>query len=366
MNKRIKILFTIPNFNTAGSGKVVYDLVKGLDKSIFEPEICCFHNKGEFFKTIQELGVKIHLFQFAAPYRPFISFPFRVLKIYKFFKTHHFDLIHSWHWSSDISEPLAAKLAGIPFVYTKKAMGWGNRSWLWRSKLSTKIIAINNDMLVQFFSKMKHKTNQIPLGVDTDYFRPMPKIYITPEGINIDKSDFVIVSVANLVPVKGLEVLLKAVQQINDKSIKVFIIGNDQNEYAQELKFQFSSDTIHFLGKRLDVRPYLAIADVFVIPTLDKGRKEGLPIAPLEAMASQRIVLGSNVSGIKDILEVFPDCLFKPDNVEALVKKIQYINTLSLKERDTLAKRMRIHVENEFSLKSCINNHDKFYRSIIK
>ncbi|MBE9490445.1 MAG: glycosyltransferase, partial [Bacteroidetes bacterium] len=116
MNKRIKILFTIPNFNTAGSGKVVYDLVKGLDKSIFEPEICCFHNKGEFFKTIQELGVKIHLFQFAAPYRPFISFPFRVLKIYKFFKTHHFDLIHSWHWSSDISEPLAAKLAGIPFV----------------------------------------------------------------------------------------------------------------------------------------------------------------------------------------------------------------------------------------------------------
>ena len=28
--KKIKILYTIPNFDTAGSGKVVYDLVKGI------------------------------------------------------------------------------------------------------------------------------------------------------------------------------------------------------------------------------------------------------------------------------------------------------------------------------------------------
>ena len=90
MPKRIKILYTIPNFNTAGSGKVVYDLVKGLNKHMFEPEICCFHNKGAYFKTIQELEVKVHLFQFATPYRPYVTFPFRVFKIYKFFKRHRF------------------------------------------------------------------------------------------------------------------------------------------------------------------------------------------------------------------------------------------------------------------------------------
>ena len=36
---KIKILYTIPNFETAGSGKVVHDLVKGLDKEKFSPEI---------------------------------------------------------------------------------------------------------------------------------------------------------------------------------------------------------------------------------------------------------------------------------------------------------------------------------------
>ena len=50
---KIKILFTIPNFDTAGSGKVVYDLVKNLDRSVFEPEICCYHNRGAFFKEIE-------------------------------------------------------------------------------------------------------------------------------------------------------------------------------------------------------------------------------------------------------------------------------------------------------------------------
>jgi glycosyltransferase involved in cell wall biosynthesis len=226
MTKRIKILFTIPNFDTAGSGKVVYDLVKGLDKTIFEPEICCFHSKGAFFKTIQSLGVPIHLFEFATPYRPFLSFPFRVLKIYRFFRQHDFDIIHSWHWSSDFSEPLAAKLAGIPFVYTKKAMGWGNRAWTWRSRLSTKIIAINSDMMSQFFSDMLNKTSYIPLGVDAEYFRPQPKSYITPEGVKIEKGDFVIVSVANLVPVKGIELLLEAVKLMHDGIIQVFIIGD--------------------------------------------------------------------------------------------------------------------------------------------
>jgi len=116
--KKIKILFTIPNFDTAGSGKVVYDLVKGLDRDKFEPEICVFHTKGAFFKEVEKLGVPIHVFQFTTNYKPLSTFIFRVLKIRKFFKKHQFNIIHSWHWSSDFSEPLAAKLSGIKYVYT--------------------------------------------------------------------------------------------------------------------------------------------------------------------------------------------------------------------------------------------------------
>ena len=79
---------------------------------------------------------------------------FRLLKIILFFKKHQFDIIHSWHWSSDFSEPLAAKLGGIHWVYTKKSMGWGNKAWKWRSYLSSKIITINSDMSRFFLNRL--------------------------------------------------------------------------------------------------------------------------------------------------------------------------------------------------------------------
>ena len=144
----------------------------------------------------------------------------------------------------------------------------------------------------QFFKNTKVQTYYLPLGVDTAHYRLLEKSYDSPEGINATSNDFVIVSVANLVPVKGIEVLLSAVEQLNHPQIKTIIVGDDQSTYATKLKQQYAHlNHLYFVGKQMDVRPYLAVADVFVIPTLGKG--EGLPIAPLEAMASGRIVLGS-------------------------------------------------------------------------
>lgn len=359
MPHKIKILYTIPNFDTAGSGKVVYDLVKGLDKTKFSPEICVFHTKGAFFKKIEELKVPIHVFQFTTEYKPLSTFIFRVWKISRFFKKHKFDLIHSWHWSSDFSEPLAAKLVGIPFVYTKKAMSWGNKTWLWRSKLSTKIIYINDDMRTQFFSKMKTKATQIALGVDTEYYKPQKKEI--PIGLNIKKNDFVIVSIANLVPVKGIEDLLNGVNQINDKDIKAFIVGNNVNEYGQGLIRNNQNQNIYFLGKQNDVRPYIVMADLFVIPTKDEGRKEGMPIAPLEAMAMGKIVIGSKISGITDILNNYPNNLFEAGNSNDIKTKILEIKNMSSNERLLLEKSIRKNVEDFYSLELFINAHEKFY-----
>nr|WP_321246619.1 glycosyltransferase [uncultured Psychroserpens sp.] len=363
MSRRIKILFTIPNFDTAGSGKVVYDLVSQLDKNKFQAEICCFHNKGAFFKEIEQLGVPIHLFKFTADYKPFIALPIRILRIYKFFKKHEFDVIHSWHWSSDFTEALAAKLAGVPYVYTKKAMGWGNKAWLWRSKLSTKIIAINKAMVARFFESMTNKTILLPLGVNTSYFQPLEKKLETPEGLAFKNEDIVIITVANLVPVKGIEVLLKAVRTIANDDIHVLVVGDKKTAYGCQLVNDFSSNNVHFLGKKIDVRPYLSIADIFVIPTLSKG--EGMPIAAMEAMASQRIVLGSNVSGIQDILLPFYQCMFETNDVDSLANTLKTVLSIPTEEKMKLAKAMRCYVEEELSIDKFIKSHEEVYLNLV-
>ena len=363
MAKRIKILYTIPNFDTAGSGKVVYDLVKGLDKTVFDPEICCFHDNGAYFQTIKTLGVKIHIFNFTTAYRPMISFPSRVLEIYRFFRLHKFDIIHSWHWSSDISEPLAARLAGVPFIYTKKAMGWSSRYWKWRSKLSTKIVAINEDMVTQYFSGMMEKIEKIPLGINTKMFQPNSKFDLNRGSLELKETDFVVITVANLVAVKGIEILIQAIKILNEDRIKLLIVGDYDNSYGNVLKADYECDNIRFFGKKLDVRPYLSIADVFVISTKDLG--EGMPIAPLEAMSSGRITIGSDVSGIKDILSPFPEQLFEADNVDDLRSKLADIINLKEIDKSKLEKQMAEHVKNKYSIVQFIEQHEALYKKLI-
>lgn len=366
MSKKIRVLYTIPNFNTAGSGKSVYDLVKNIDRTIFEPEICVFNDKGLFFKEVEKLDVKIHIFPVQAKYRPWISFLFRAYKISRFFKRNKFNIIHSWNWSSDISEPLAAKIAGIPYVYTKKAMGWRSKHWTWKSKLSTKVIVVNRDMIDQYFTKMMHKVTRFPLAIDTGLYKPSSIETDISKETYFKKDDFVILSIANLVAVKGIEILFEAVQKLNNDQIKVLIVGNDTNTYGKDLKQRYASnENIVFLGKQLEVRPYLQLADVFVIPTKDEGRREGIPNAPLEAMATNCVVLGSNVSGVKDILNEFPDCLFEASNVDELAEKILWIKEMSETERHTLGGAMRKQVIKEFSIEEFLKNHEQLYLSIV-
>lgn len=364
MTRKIKILYTIPNFDTAGSGKVVYDLVSKLDKEKFSPEICCFHGKGAFFKEVEKLGVPIHIFPFTTTYKPYFSFFFRLYKIASFFRKNNFDIIHSWHWSSDFSEPLAAKMSKTPFVYTKKAMSWGNKAWKIRSWLSSKIIVLNSDMIPLFFDKIKRKVSLIYLGVDLRKYVPQPKTFKLPKGLEFESTDFIIVTIANLVPIKGIEYLIEAVNTLSSPSIKLLIVGNSKNNYGQELLRKHASNNILFIDKQLDVRPYHAIADLFVIPTLAPG--EGLPVALIEAMAAKRIVIGSRVKGVKEVLNGFQDCLFEAKSSKSIIEKIEMIQNMSTQEKERLAEQMRIHVETTFSLSNCIKNHEKFYLELLK
>lgn len=358
MSKKNKILYTIPNFDTAGSGKVVYDLIKGLDTSKFELAIAVEHTKGSFFKEVEKLGVPIYIQPVTTAYRPYLSLYGRIKKIASFIKEHQFDVVHSWHWSSDWTEVLAAKLGGAKFVYTKKAMSWGNKHWKIRSYLSDFIVTINHEMVNYFPKKAAQKL--IPLGIDTEYY--------SPRGFQKSESEkFQIVSVANLVEVKGIEVLIEAVELLNDDEIEVHIVGDTRSDYAQNLIKSIEDkqqQQIKFLGKKPDVRPYLVNSDVYVIPTLNKGRKEGMPMALVEAMCMAIPTLGSDISGINYVLKDFPDLLFEASNAPMLAEKIKALKSKTEEERTLLGKELRAYCVKNFMMEKFIDEHKKLYQKL--
>lgn len=361
--KKLKILFTIPNFDTAGSGKVVYDLVNGLDRSKFEIAIACEHNRGHFFKEIESLGVQIYIRPVTTNYKPYLSLFSRIKEISTFFKKHQFDVVHSWHWSSDWTEVMAARLAGAKFVYTKKAMSWGNRHWKIRSYLSNFIVTINHEMRAYFPNKKAQKL--IPLGIDTKYY--------SPEHFTLKTNHaevFNIVSVANLVEVKGIEVLIYAIESLKDKAIHLKVVGDDRSDYAQNLikyiKENNLQSQIEFLGKKPDVRPYIVEADAYVIPTLNMGRKEGMPMALVEAMCMATPTLGSDISGINYVLKDFPNLLFEASNVKQLAKLIQQMKSMNENKRAELGQDLRDYCQENFTMKQFIDEHEKLYLQLTK
>lgn len=371
---KIKILFTIPNFDTAGSGKALLNLAVGLNKNNFEAHILCLNEKGDFFKTVKNSGVPVHVFDYLPKERPLWLLPFSCCKVAKKINEIKPDIVHSFHYNSNYTEAIAVKLAGKKWIFTKKSMSWGGsskNSWLLRSWLADKIIIQNTDMKTDFYSTSK-KTVLIPRGVQTDWFKPKtPKSEIL-EFMQTYSSERIVICVANFVPVKGAELLIDAFSILSKKynEWKLWLVGDDMNEYGIKLKLKVKElkleKKIIFSGKVNAVNDYLQHAEIFVLPTKNEGRKEGSPVAMLEAMANGKVVIGSAISGIKDQLKEFPNHLFLPGNSDDLKKKLEIYFLKSKEENIILGRQFVDLVNRNYSINEEISKHENVYLSLSK
>ncbi len=370
VKSKIKVLFTIPNFDTAGSGKALMKVALRLNPDIYESHIGCLHTRGAYFENVvAKSGLTVHEFPFVSVGKSYFDLLRKAYKVSLYLKKNKFDIIHSYHYGSDYSEALAAKIAGIPWVYTKKNMNWGGKSansWMLRTKLAKKVVFQNKDMKKMFFPKLS-KTFFIPRGVDDSEFFPHPINAELKQELNIPAENKIVLTVANIVPVKGIEYLIQGFDKVykNNKNITLLIVGDKNNDYAKKMielaNSVQSSNNIIFAGKRFNVSDFLSIADVFVLSTVSKG--EGSPVALLEAMASGVLSIGSEIPGVRDQLEKFPELMFKPMDSEDLANKLEYILNLGDKANEFKDKLLQ-NVRNNYLLSNEIQAHEKLYNTI--
>ena len=372
--KKIKVLFTIPNFDSAGSGKALLNIAEGLDKEQFEPHILCLHKRGVFFETVEKSGIPVHVFNYLPCEVPLWKMLFQCFVVARKFRKINPTIIHSFNYSSNYTEGLSARIAGIKWVFTKKNMSWGGgskRYWELRSYFATKIAVQNSDMIKQFYSESK-KTFLLPRGVAASKFAPsFPKEEIR-NTMNTSLDKRIIICVANFVPVKGIELLIEAFDSLKNQYPNwiVWLIGDTNNEYGIELlelvKSKQLVDKIVFSGKKSNVVDYLNHAEIFVLPTKDEGRREGTPVAMLEAMANSKVVIGSAIPGINDQLQNFPNHLFEAANTNDLKNKLELFMKNSTEENKIIGQQFKNLVESEFTIENEIRNHELLYLSILK
>lgn len=369
---KMKIVFTIPNFNTAGSGKALLNLAFRLRSETVTTEIVCNSDSGPFFQEVLASGIPVHVFDYIPKSRPLTALFKDTIAVAKKWRKINPDIVHSFHYSDNYTEGLAVRLAGKKWVFTKKNMSWGGgsgRGWHLRSAMANAIAVQNTDMIKQFYPNSK-KTFLIPRGVVVEKFAQQPPKPEIRQTMATSESARIIICVANMVPVKGVELLIEAFSALVAAfpDWVLWLVGDVNNPYGEQLKKQVAvlglEKVIKFSGKQPNVREYLDHAEIFVLPTKDKG--EGSPVALLEAMANGKVVLGSAVPGVKDQLKDFKEHQFLPGNWEILRDVLQKSMENTVDENNRIGNKFLNHVKVNYNIDLEIKRHENFYLGVIK
>lgn len=173
------------------------------------------------------------------------------------------------------------------------------------------------------------KVRIIPNGVDLNEFSQTTKAFL-PEMLEIStRKSFCILAVGRLVPLKGFDLLIKAIgilwKSKKISNIILIIVGDgEERENLQTLVDNLGlTKQITFVGQvsRPLIVSLFKFCDLFVIPS----RTEGFGLAMLEAMAAGKPIIGTRTGGIPEILQHEENgWLVPPDNPEALSEAILY------------------------------------------
>ena len=116
---------------------------------------------------------------------------------------------------------------------------------------------------------------------------------------------------------KGLYLLLKAVQWLLDKGYRVQldIIGDGRLKFDYEHNYS-NPEGIQFLGRVAEPMKLMPDYDLLIVPSLS----DSFPNVILEALFLEMPVIGSKVGGIPEIL-FYPELMFEP-NEKSLTEKL--------------------------------------------
>lgn len=224
----------------------------------------------------------------------------------------------------------AARRLGIPSISTITGLGYpflhpeGSSRivpYLYRNALcgSSAVVFQNEDDHGLFLERRlvdPAKTRLIQgSGVDTRFFR-------TQYGPFSDDRHFIFFFAGRLLRDKGILEYLEAGRRLAEfyPNILCWIAGEQEPENPAalsqaQLKPYFSHPAFRYWGFQEDIRPMMANADVFVLPSY----REGIPRAVLEAMAMGKPVITTEAAGCKETVAHGENGFLVPvGNVQAL------------------------------------------------
>ncbi|WP_426184763.1 glycosyltransferase family 4 protein [Microbacterium sp. TWP3-1-2b2] len=177
---------------------------------------------------------------------------------------------------------------------------------------STRVIAVGASLRDRALSERLAPSAKVdvlgagsPNGVDVERFRRASADTVAKTSLRTDlgiPEDAQVVSfVGRLTADKGLETLTVAMAGAEERNRAwLLVVGgiDDRSGLEGEQRLRKTVPRLVLVGEVDDVAPYLAISDVFCLPS----RREGLPTVVLEAFAADVPVVATSATGIVDLV----------------------------------------------------------------
>jgi glycosyltransferase involved in cell wall biosynthesis len=298
-------------------------------------------------KCLSKLGVKIIFFNLsgkdtksleASPFRKIyqrtVGLTFEAIKRRK-----ECDIIHIqasggiFSFMSTITGALVSKICNKKLIVTfhyrpsQRFVKKYKRLFAFVLRNSKAFIVVSKkqkSIIEETFPNLSNKIFVISNGFDSNYFRVIKKENCR-KNLNLPKDKKTLLSVGNLLEVKGYKYLIEAVNEIVKyrKEILVIIVGfgHLKKKMEQQIKNLSLERHVHLVGAKPhdEIPIWINACDVFVLPSL----AESFGIVQIEAMACGKPVVATYNGGSEEIITSEDyGFLVEPANPKVLAEKI--------------------------------------------
>jgi len=217
------------------------------------------------------------------------------------------------------------------------------------------IISLNKE-IKRYLEGRGFRTVFIPNGVEIEKYTP-----------NYSEENYIYFN-GRIVMQKGLRYLIKAYSMLDSKiqdQFKLVVGGSGPLKgHLESLSSKYNiKDSVNFLSwlSKSDFVKKINNCTIFVLPSLF----ECMPVTLLEAMASGKSVIASDIPGPKDIItHGYDGFLFEKENVEELKKYLELL--LGDKElRKRTGKNARKTIEEKYTFEKVADSYLKLYEELL-
>jgi len=358
-----------------GAEGVILQIIKNIDKSRFQSVVASFQDPHveviPLLKEAEQIGIPAELIN------PFGRYDIVTSAIWlkKLFKKHNTHILHCHEYKSDIIGYIATRKTDVHLISTQHLWaGEALRAKIYeyldsiaiKSRAFEKIVTVSKDIkntLVRRGIK-EGRIVVIPNGIDVYKYDAFVDEIKVKNSLNIANYNTVVCCVGRLSPQKGHYFLLNAAKEVIKTNQKVIFLLVGDGPLKKDLEKQSLilgiNKKVLFTGYRDDIKDLLRISSLFVMPSLS----EGTPMALLEAMASGKAVVATNVGGIPEIIrDGFSGILVKPKDIKGMVESI-----ISLLNDEKMAKdfgkNAKACIKSKYSAEAMTRKYEDLYERV--